>query len=276
MSAPAHQLILASAGTGKTYQLTNQLLRLLFREVEPERILATTFTRKAAGEILDRALDRLVEATEDPEKLKELCEALGSPDITADRCRALLSKLVRGLDTLQVRTIDSFFVHLVRLFALDLELPPTWGISDEGEDEILQAEAMQDVLEETPHGEAIRLLRGLDSGAVGRSVHQKMLEYASKMRPVFLESAEGAWERVDPGAKPSEEELAAALAALPEAEVPTTKKGEPNKSWVKAVNAVVVAAGNRDWEKILTQGLGKAFLTPGADVLRQALPGRAG
>ena len=31
MSAPTHQLILASAGTGKTYQLTNQLLRLLFR-----------------------------------------------------------------------------------------------------------------------------------------------------------------------------------------------------------------------------------------------------
>jgi len=262
MSAPAHQLILASAGTGKTYQLTNQLLLLLFREVEPERILATTFTRKAAGEILDRALARLVEATEDPKKLKELSEAVGSPDITADRCRALLSKLVRGLDTLQVRTIDSFFVHLVRLFALDLELPPTWRISSVGEDEILKAEAMQDVLEETPHGETIGLLRGLDAGAVGRSVHQKMLEYARKMRPVFLESAEGAWGRVDPGAKPPDEEVAAALAALPEAEVPATQKGDPNQSWVKAVNAVVVAAGSRDWEKILTQGLGKAFLGP--------------
>jgi ATP-dependent helicase/nuclease subunit A len=272
MSAPAHQLILASAGTGKTYQLTNQLLRLLFREVEPERILATTFTRKAAGEILDRALERLVEASEDPKKLKELSEALGSPDITADRCRELLSKLVRGLDTLHVRTIDSFFVHLVRLFALDLELPPTWGISDEGEDEILQAEAMQDVLEETPHGEAIQLLRGLDSGAVGRRVHQKMLEYASKMRPVFLESAEGAWERVDPGAKPLEKELAAALAALPEAEVPTTKKGDPDKRWVKAVNAVVEDAGNRDWEKILTKKLGSALLEPGQTFSGKPIP----
>ena len=272
MSAPAHQLILASAGTGKTYQLSNQLLRLLFREVEPERILATTFTRKAAGEILDRTLDRLVEATEDPEKLKELCEALGPPDVTADRCRALLSKLVRGLDTFQVRTIDSFFVHLVRIFALDLELPPTWGISDEGEDEILQAEAMQDVLEETPHGEAIRLLRGLDSGAVGRRVHQKMLEYASKMRPVFLESTEDAWKRVDPGTKPPERSLGRALAALPDAEVPTTKKGVPHKSWVKAVNAVVVDAGNRDWEKILTQGLGKAFLAPGQTYSGKPIP----
>ena len=88
MSAPAHQLILASAGTGKTYQLTNQLLRLLFREVEPERILATTFTRKAAGEILERALERLVEGAEEPAKLKELSAALELPDLTADRCRA--------------------------------------------------------------------------------------------------------------------------------------------------------------------------------------------
>ena len=272
MSAPAHKLIRASAGTGKTYQLTNQLLWLLFREVEPERILATTFTRKAAGEILDRALERLVEAAEDPEKLKELCEALRLPDITADRCRELLSKLVRGLDTLHVRTIDSFFVHLVRLFALDLELPPTWGISDEGADEILQAEAMQDVLEETPHGEAIQLLRGLDSGAVGRSVHQKMLEYARKMRPVFLESAEGAWKRVDPGAKPSDEEVAAALAALPEAEVPTTKTGKPNGHWVNAVKAVAEACDRRDWETILGQGLGSAFLTPGREYRKEAMP----
>ena len=59
-----HKLILASAGTGKTYQLTNRLLELLLAGVEPERILATTCTRKAAGEILDRVLLRLVEATE--------------------------------------------------------------------------------------------------------------------------------------------------------------------------------------------------------------------
>ena len=262
MSAPAHKLILASAGTGKTYQLTNQLLGLLFREVEPERILATTFTRKAAGEILDRALERLVEAAEQAEKLRELSDSLGRPDITADRCRALLSKLVRCLDTFHVRTIDSFFVHLVRLFSLDLELPPSWGISSQGEDEALQAEAMQDVLEATPQEEAIRLLRDLDSGAVGRRVHPNMLEHAIDMRPVFLESAEDAWRRVDPGAKPADEELAGARARLSEADVPKTSKGEPNKSWVKAVTAVVADVGNRDWERILTQGLGKAFLTP--------------
>ena len=58
MSDSPHLLILASAGTGKTYRLTSRFLALLHRGVEPERILATTFTRKAAGEILDRVLER--------------------------------------------------------------------------------------------------------------------------------------------------------------------------------------------------------------------------
>ncbi len=49
-------LVRASAGTGKTYRLTARLLRILLQGAPPESILATTFTRKAAGEILDRVL----------------------------------------------------------------------------------------------------------------------------------------------------------------------------------------------------------------------------
>ena len=42
MSGFENQLLLASAGTGKTYRLTNQFLRLLLAGVEPERVLATS------------------------------------------------------------------------------------------------------------------------------------------------------------------------------------------------------------------------------------------
>ena len=52
----APMLVRASAGTGKTYRLTARLLRILLQGASPETILATTFTRKAAGEILDRVL----------------------------------------------------------------------------------------------------------------------------------------------------------------------------------------------------------------------------
>ena len=72
MSAPNHQLILASAGTGKTHRLTGRFLTLLRGNVPVDRILATTFTRKAAGEIFDRIFERLLDAAEQPGKLDEL------------------------------------------------------------------------------------------------------------------------------------------------------------------------------------------------------------
>jgi ATP-dependent exoDNAse (exonuclease V) beta subunit len=272
MSAPAHKLILASAGTGKTYQLTNQFLGLLFQGVEPERILATTFTRKAAGEILDRVLSRLVEAVEKPDKRAELDDALGSPGIGAGDCRALLVRLTRSLDSFQVRTIDSFFVHLIRLFALDLELPPNWGISSEREDDALQAEAMHDLLAALPSEEAIRLLRELDSGRIGRVVHDKLLDHVGRMRPVFLESADGAWEGFSPGGRPSDEDVERALGSVMHAELPTTKTGKPSGHWVNARTAFEKLTRAQDWEGILTKGFGSAYLSEERTYYRQPMP----
>ncbi|MEM9942791.1 MAG: UvrD-helicase domain-containing protein, partial [Planctomycetota bacterium] len=54
-----NQIIRASAGTGKTFRLSNRYLRLLASGAECQSILATTFTKKGAGEILDRIMNRL-------------------------------------------------------------------------------------------------------------------------------------------------------------------------------------------------------------------------
>ncbi len=55
-------VIRASAGTGKTFQLSNRYLGLLQCDQPAEQILASTFARKAAGEILERVMLRLAEA----------------------------------------------------------------------------------------------------------------------------------------------------------------------------------------------------------------------
>ena len=56
-----NMLISASAGTGKTYQLSLRFLGLLALNSgnHPERLIAITFTRKAAGEFKDRILTDL-------------------------------------------------------------------------------------------------------------------------------------------------------------------------------------------------------------------------
>src|SRR5437016_12520131 len=72
MKPLAHVMILASAGSGKTYALTNRFVRLLALGAPPERIVALTFTRKAAGEFFDGVLTKLAAAARAPEVAKKL------------------------------------------------------------------------------------------------------------------------------------------------------------------------------------------------------------
>ena len=87
-----HQMISASAGSGKTFQLSNRYIRLLALGVDPATIVALTFTRKAAAEIFERITQRLAEAAIHPKELRLLNET-ASLNLSAEEVTRLLARL---------------------------------------------------------------------------------------------------------------------------------------------------------------------------------------
>ncbi len=111
-------LILASAGSGKTFQLGNRVIGLVARGVAPEKIVALTFTRKAAGEFADSVLTKLAKAA-GGDGAAGLREDLALPE--ADFAESL-ERVVRALPRLTLGTMDSFFAKVVRGFQYELGL----------------------------------------------------------------------------------------------------------------------------------------------------------
>jgi ATP-dependent exoDNAse (exonuclease V) beta subunit len=241
-----HRLIHASAGSGKTYQLSGRYLELVFAGVEPRAILATTFTRKAAGEIQDRVLQRLAEAAREPKKLAELARQVGRA-LTAGEVEALLAHLTRHLAEMRVRTLDAFFVHLARLFALELGLPSEWSIADDAEVKRLEREAVARTLASTPTDELLVLLRGLQRADASRSVERTLLAEVEQGRNAYLESHAEAWRVVRAPAGAPAREVAAALERLRANPLPLTKARSPRAHWRNAQRNLLAAVEGGDW-----------------------------
>jgi len=254
VKARSNLLVRASAGTGKTHELSSRYLALLLDGVDPDRILATTFTRKAAQEILDRILSRLARAAADTsegrEHLQQLSGSIGRP-VRAEDCSAALERLLRGMDRIRIGTIDSFFAQLARLFALDLGLPAGWRIADEAESELIRSEAVGDALAGAGKLELLDLLRDFQKQAVGQGAHELLSRAVEKGREALLESTPQAWTRIGVLPDVGPRELEAAIDAWPRFPLPKTGKGKERANWVKAKNKIARCLERGDWLGLL-------------------------
>jgi ATP-dependent helicase/nuclease subunit A len=141
----AHEIITASAGSGKTWNLVVRYIRLLALGAEPRSIIALTFSRKAAREFFTAILHRLAEAAIQDEAAAKLAADVAAPHLRRADFVRLLAALVREMPLLTLGTMDSFFVRIARSFPLELGLAGDFAILDTHQHGIEQQRVLQRV-----------------------------------------------------------------------------------------------------------------------------------
>jgi ATP-dependent helicase/nuclease subunit A len=151
-------IVEAAAGTGKTTELVNRILRVLATgRAEMTTIVAVTFTEKAAGELklrLREALER--------ERLRE-----ENPDVQGRLERALAT-----LEEAHVNTIHGFCAELLRERPVEASVDPLFQVLTEPEADRLYARAFRAWLQEslqTPPDGVRRALRRTSATPLGGS-----------------------------------------------------------------------------------------------------------
>ncbi|MDX1667494.1 MAG: UvrD-helicase domain-containing protein, partial [Saprospiraceae bacterium] len=114
------KIISAGAGSGKTYRLTSEMVKLLAAGVRPSGIIATTFTQKAAAELQERVRLKLLQ-----EGLKEEADELTN---------ALIG------------TVHSLGVKLLRRFAYEAGVSPSVDIMAEEDQQLMFNKSLAMVL----------------------------------------------------------------------------------------------------------------------------------
>ncbi|WP_339699464.1 UvrD-helicase domain-containing protein [Algoriphagus aquimarinus] len=118
----------SSAGSGKTYTLTLEYLKLALQSPNAfKQILAVTFTNKATQEMKERIVEELKRLRNDvnpDEKMDgELMRSLGVDEAGLKiLAQQTLTAILHDYGRFSVSTIDSFFQKVVRAFAREIDL----------------------------------------------------------------------------------------------------------------------------------------------------------
>lgn len=126
------KLIKASAGSGKTYQLTGEYLALLFADdYAYKHILAVTFTNKATDEMKSRIVKELYTLSQGlPSGYGEGLMQQYGMDATALQLKAkrTLALILHDYSSFAISTIDKFFQQIIRAFTRELGLSGSYQI----------------------------------------------------------------------------------------------------------------------------------------------------
>lgn len=138
MQDAPYKIYNASAGSGKTYTLAKEYLKIILSSDfnrNYRSILAITFTNKAVDEMKQRILGSLFTFGETsanmdvPPMLLDISQELGVDVATlSKRSKQVLKEILHNYAFFDVSTVDKFTHRLIRTFAKDLKLPQNFDV----------------------------------------------------------------------------------------------------------------------------------------------------
>ncbi|MGB3025182.1 double-strand break repair helicase AddA [Paradevosia shaoguanensis] len=190
--------VAANAGSGKTYVLTQRVLRLLLSGVTPESILCLTYTKAAAAEMRRRVSDKLAEwAVMEESKLRaELADLENAPPAPArmQRARTLFAHALETPGGLKIVTIHAFCESVLHRFPLEASVPFDFTVVEDEERFRMVLAARETVLSNGLKGHpevagAVATLFDLMSDfAIGEAIDVALAD-GRKLRPVLADRA---------------------------------------------------------------------------------------
>lgn len=189
---PKFTIYSSSAGSGKTFTLTLEFLKLLLRSDNPmyfQRVLAMTFTNDAAGEMKNRILSALKSISSGGRSPileileKELADI--EPEVIRERASDVFHAILQNYSDFAVKTIDSFVNQVVSAFTMDLGLPFNYEIVLNPHD--LVVEAVSRILERIGKDEVLGQMVGdvamdfLDENKNWNLLEQELVEFGKNI-----------------------------------------------------------------------------------------------
>ena len=139
----------ASAGSGKTFTLVKEYLKLLLRSKNPllfRNILALTFTNKAVGEMKTRIIETLKQFSDDSilNNTNSMFTAItneleATPESVHSNSKIILNSILHNYAAFDISTIDRFTHKVIRTFAFDLKIPVNFEVELDTESLLFEA-----------------------------------------------------------------------------------------------------------------------------------------
>ncbi len=175
----------SSAGSGKTYTLAKEYIKLALRSRSPwyfNHILAVTFTNKAAGEMKERILLYLRQfSSQDAQELQasqglfeQILSELQAEGIDIDaptlrqRASATFKHIIHEYANFSVSTIDSFVQRIVSAFTEELGFPFNFEVNLESD--VLLDAAVEALLQKTNTDTYEQLTEAIKSFALEKAI----------------------------------------------------------------------------------------------------------